>query len=122
MENELLGIYIVIVLCLIVIAMSEVKMAYYSTTSHYDPGSLRYTSAPSASTGPQYFVGSGAAEAPSFWNMGSAQATAAALATAAAQNAADAAANGGKLEESFRGNSYMYNPIGPASKAAGYGH
>lgn len=118
--ETLLGMYIIVVLCLIVIAMSEYKMAY-GMSSSFDPTSLAYVSQRSDVEGSSNFVGSGAMEAPAFWNMGSAQATAAALAQAAAQNAADAAAHGGVLsDESFHGGrSYMYSNIGKIDNLPG---
>ena len=119
---------VVVVVLLLLIVICQFKIAYPSSsmTSYntgYNSGQVQYLSSRSDKEG---FVGSGAMEAPVFWNMGSAQATAAALATAAAQNAADAAAHGGVLsDESFYGGtSYNtgYKPFVVDSPAAQYGH
>jgi len=76
MEDDLnLGLHIIVVLCLIVIAMSAYNFSYSSSfmTDGTSGAGLRFASTTSGSTGPQGsgFTGSGALEAPVFWNMGS---------------------------------------------------
>lgn len=87
----------VVVVLLIIIVFYQYKMSagYTSMFKGGDASGLAYLQTLEQSN----FVGSGAAEAPSFWNMGSAKETAAALSSAAAKNAADAAASGGQLNE-----------------------
>jgi hypothetical protein len=101
------GFYIAVVLCLIVIAMSAYKVAY--TTENFDGtagANLRMQSTLSGlgqtkGVPVQYFTGSGAMEAPVFWNMGSVEKTNALLQAAAADMAVDVAA-GDTTSEGFK--------------------
>lgn len=110
MEDDLkLGLHIIVVLCLIVIAMSSYNMSYgpsYMSDDGTSGANLRFAATTSGSNGPQGsgFIGSGALEAPVFWNMGSVEATDKELQAAARDKASTAAAT----DSGFQGqHSYM---------------
>lgn len=72
MDDDLhLGLYIIKVLCLIVIAMSAYKLSYGSESYFADVGKADLPHISERSD----FMGSGAVEAPVFWNIGSVQET-----------------------------------------------
>lgn len=82
MEDDLhLGLYVVLVLCAIVIAMSLYKLAYSDSymTGNQGAASLRVMGSERSD-----FMGSGSVEPPVFWNMGSVEDTNTLLQNAAA--------------------------------------
>jgi hypothetical protein len=101
MEEDMLnGLFVVVIICLIVIAFSSYQVAFGSSymtnavTGYVsNPGSvqgaanLRFAgeSSQTGLHGSSGFVGNGANEAPVFWNMGSVEETNAALQAASAQ-------------------------------------
>lgn len=89
MDDDLnLGLYIIVVLCLVVLAMSAYKVAF---------GNDSYMTNRFA-TSRSDFMGSGAVEAPVFWNMGSVEETNKLQQEAALQMAKDAAADAASPE------------------------
>lgn len=72
MEDDLkMAIYLVIVLCLIVISMSQYKLAYGGESYFSDSKKAGLAHMAERSD----FVGTGSAEPPVFWNMGSVEET-----------------------------------------------
>lgn len=86
-----MGLYIIVVLCLIVIAMSNYKMAYtdeYMGNLAGNASSQKFATELSGAgneTHSSYFNGNGGNEAPVFWNIGSVEDTNEALQKASQQ-------------------------------------
>lgn len=115
MEEDLqLGLYVIVVLCFIVIAMAQYKLAYQSEyATGTDPMIGQGSAASMRFAGEREtagFVGSSGAEAPSFWNMGSVEETNAELQKAAAEQQKESFGNkrpGNFTDlESFAGHGY----------------
>ena len=111
-EDLKLGMYIIVVLCLIVIAMSQYNMAYGAMS--FMQGEPLGKALQAANSGPDLrfasrlstpgqseFIGTGSTEPPVFWNMGSVEDTDAALQSASKQPEPSVSAMiGGRYENS----------------------
>lgn len=93
-----MGLYVIMVLCLIVIAMSSYKVAYCGDSYFND---IYKASLPFAGERSDRFVGSGANEGPVFYNMGSVEDTNEALIAASKQSEGYTPAR--KMHEHYQG-------------------